>query len=164
MSSCRVVSRPVGEVWLRDYLLCFAKMATCMWPTTLPSFSTATACRSKEFSFSTALQSFVDLRTQIRGRGGLNCEVKVQVLIVTPSPLFFLELGRKKEWGSMVYATVAFKSIFRYYFHYVKRGTRIAPGAAPSAAWPAPPTVNADKPPLMPMGRPHRKLTLITAH
>ena len=55
-------SRPVGGVWLRDYLLCFA---TCAWPTSLPSVSTATACRSKEFSSSTALQS-----TRIRGRGG----------------------------------------------------------------------------------------------
>ena len=76
-------SRPVGGVWLRDYLLCFA---TCTWPTTLPSFSTATACRSKEFSSSTALQS-----TRIRGRGGgggLNCEAKAQVLVVTPPPLF----------------------------------------------------------------------------
>ena len=75
-------SRPVGGVWLRDYLLCFA---TCTWPTTLPSFSTATACRSKEFSSSTALQS-----TRIRGRGGggLNCETKAQVLVVTPPPLF----------------------------------------------------------------------------
>ena len=33
------------------------KMATCMWPTTLPSFSTATVCRSKQFSSSTSLQS-----------------------------------------------------------------------------------------------------------
>ena len=86
-----VPSRPVGGVWLRDYLLCFA---TCTWPTTLPSFSTATACRSKEFSSSTALQS-----TRIRGRGGeggLNCEAKAQVLVVTPPPLFFLKVGRKK--------------------------------------------------------------------
>ena len=69
------------------------KMATCTWPTTVPSFSTATACRSKEFSSSTALQS-----TQIRGRGGggLNCEAKAQVLVVTPPPLFFLKVGRKK--------------------------------------------------------------------
>ena len=89
-------SRPVGGVWLRDYLLCFA---TCTWPTTLPSFSTATVCRSKEFSSSTVLQS-----TRIRGRGGggggLNCEAKVQVLIVTPPPppppLFFLKVGRKR--------------------------------------------------------------------
>ena len=29
------------------------------------------------------------------GGGGLNCEAKAQVLVVTPSPLFFLE-GRKK--------------------------------------------------------------------
>ena len=82
-------SRPVGGVWLRDYLLCFA---TCTWPTTLPSFSTATACRSKEFSSSTALQS-----TRIRGRGGgLNCEEKAQVLVITPPPLFFLKVGRKR--------------------------------------------------------------------
>ena len=84
-------SRPVGGVWLRDYLLCFA---TCTWPTTLPSFSTATACRSKEFSSSTALQS-----TRIRGRGGgLNCKAKAQVLVVTPPPpppLFFLKVSQK---------------------------------------------------------------------
>ena len=29
------------------------------------------------------------------GGGGLNCDVKAQVLVVTP-PLFFLEVGRKK--------------------------------------------------------------------
>ena len=28
--------------------------------------------------------------------GGLNCEANAQVLVVTPSPLFFLEVGRKK--------------------------------------------------------------------
>ena len=33
-------------------------------------FSTATACRSKEFSSSTTQQSFVDLSTRIHGRGG----------------------------------------------------------------------------------------------
>ena len=59
------------------------------------AFSTATACRSKEFSSSASQQSFVDLSTRIRG-GGLNCEAKAQVLIVMPSPLFFLEVGRKK--------------------------------------------------------------------
>ena len=68
-------------------------MATCMWPRTLPSFSTASACRSKEFSSSTTQQSFVDLSTRIHWRGGgLNCEAKAQVLIVTPPPpppLFF---------------------------------------------------------------------------
>ena len=90
-------SRPVGGVWLRDYLLCFA---TCTWPTTLPSFSTATACRSKEFSSSTALQS-----TQIRGRGegggggGLNCEAKAQVLVVTPPPPLFAESRSQKGGG-----------------------------------------------------------------
>ena len=70
------------------------KMATCTWPTTLPSFSTATACRSKEFSSSTAQQSFVDLSTQIHGGGGLNCEAKAQVLIVTlPPPFYHTLLG-----------------------------------------------------------------------
>ena len=69
-----------------------------MWPKTLPSFSTATACRWKEFSSSTAQQSFVDLNTRIgeRGGGGLNCEAKAQVLVVTPPPLFFLKVGHKK--------------------------------------------------------------------
>ena len=62
------------------------------------SFSTAMAYRSKEFSSSTAQQSFVDLITQIHGRGeGLNCEAKAQVLVVTP--LFFLEVGRKGGGG-----------------------------------------------------------------
>ena len=28
--------------------------------------------------------------------GGLNCEAKAQVLVVTPSPLFFFEVGHKK--------------------------------------------------------------------
>ena len=69
------------------------KTATCTWPTTLPSFSTAMACRSKELSPSITQQSFVDLSTLIRG-GGLNCVVKAQVLVVTPPPLFFLEVGR----------------------------------------------------------------------
>ena len=64
------------------------KKATCTWPPTHPSFSIVTACRSKELSSSTAQQSFVDLSMQIRGRGGLNCEAKAQVLVVTPPPLF----------------------------------------------------------------------------
>ena len=35
--------------------------------------------------------------TRIRGRGGgLNCEAKAQVLVVTPPPLFFLKVGRKR--------------------------------------------------------------------
>ena len=37
--------------------------------------------------------------TRIRGKGGgggLNCEAKAQVLVVTPPPLFFLEVGRKR--------------------------------------------------------------------
>ena len=46
------------------------KIATCTRPTTPPSFSTDTACRSKEFSSSTAQQSFVDHSTRMRGRGG----------------------------------------------------------------------------------------------
>ena len=76
-------------------MFCKKWQHVCTWPTTLPPFSTATACRSKEFT-STTQQSFVDLSTRIRGRGGLNCEAKAQVFIVTPSPLFFLEVGRKK--------------------------------------------------------------------
>ena len=74
------------------------KTATCTWPTTLSSFSTAMSCRSKEFSSCTAQQSFIDLSTRIHGRGWLNCEAKVQVLVVTlpPPPPFFLEVGRKK--------------------------------------------------------------------
>ena len=43
------------------------KMATCTWPTTLPSFSTVTACRSKEFSASTALYR---VREFVGGGGG----------------------------------------------------------------------------------------------
>ena len=43
---------------------------------------------------STTQQSFIDLSMQINGRGGLNCEAKVQVLVIT-LPLFF-EVGRKK--------------------------------------------------------------------
>ena len=30
------------------------------------------------------------------GGGGLNCEAKVQALVVMPLPLFFLEVGCKK--------------------------------------------------------------------
>ena len=30
------------------------------------------------------------------GGGGLNCEAKAQVLVVTPPPLFFLKVGRKR--------------------------------------------------------------------
>ena len=41
----------------------------CKWPTTLPSFSTAKACRWKEFSSSTAQQNFVD--TNLLEGGGL---------------------------------------------------------------------------------------------
>ena len=46
------------------------------------------ACQSKEFLPSTAQQSFVHLSTRIRGGGGLNCEAKALVLVVTPPPLF----------------------------------------------------------------------------
>ena len=71
-------------------------MATCTWPTTLPSFSAATACRSKEFSSSTALQS-----TRIRGGGGggLNCEAKAQVLVVTPPPPPLFPESRSQKGG-----------------------------------------------------------------
>ena len=75
-------SRPVGEVWLQDYLLCFA---TCTWPTTLPSFSTATACRSKEFSSSTALYR---VRKFVEGGGGLTARRKRKSSLLRP-PLFF---------------------------------------------------------------------------
>ena len=50
----------------------------------------------------------VHLSTQICWRGGLNCEAKVQVIVVTPSLLFFLEVGRKKggvtagQYGTIV--------------------------------------------------------------
>ena len=58
-----------------------------MWPTTLPSFSTATACRSN--SSSIAQQSFVDLSTQIRGRGeGLTARRKRKSSLLPPPPLF----------------------------------------------------------------------------
>ena len=80
------------------------KMATCTWPTTLPSFSTATACRSKEFSSSTAQQSFVDLSTRIRGGGGgLTARRKRKSSLLPPPPppppLFFVEVGRKRGGG-----------------------------------------------------------------
>ena len=86
-------SRPVGGVWLRDYLLCFA---TCTWPTALPSFSTATACRSKEFSSSTALQS-----TRIRGRGGggLTARRKRKSSLLRPPPPLFPE-SRSQKGGA----------------------------------------------------------------
>ena len=56
-------------------------MATCTWLTTLPSFSTAMACLSKELlpHNRASVREFVE--------GGLNCEAKAQVLVVTP-PLF----------------------------------------------------------------------------
>ena len=31
-----------------------------------------------------------------KGGGGLNCEAKAQVLVVTPPSLFFLKVGRKR--------------------------------------------------------------------
>ena len=39
--------------------------------------------------------SLISVREFVGG-GGLNCKAKAQVLVVTPSPLFFLEVGRKK--------------------------------------------------------------------
>ena len=60
-SFCHIVSQPVGGRSM------FCKK--CTWPTTLPSFSTATACQWKEFSSFTTQQSFVDLSTRIDGRG-----------------------------------------------------------------------------------------------
>ena len=64
-------SRPVGGVWLRDYLLCLGVLV----------FD-----RTTEYANSWE-----------RGGGGLNCEVKAQVLVVTPPPpLFFLKVGHKK--------------------------------------------------------------------
>ena len=61
---------------------------------------------------STALQSseFVEGG----GGGGLNCEAKAQVLVVTPRPLFFLKVGRKRGGRNsgavryMLYANLEF--------------------------------------------------------
>ena len=76
----------------RDYLLCFAKngnMYMCTWPTTLPSFSTATACRSKEFSSSiyrtTELCWSQYANSWEGGEGGLNCEVKRKLVSGFPA-------------------------------------------------------------------------------
>ena len=47
------------------------------------------------------------------GVGGLECEAKAQVFVVTPSPLFFLEVGHKKggvtvgQYGTYIRARVA---------------------------------------------------------
>ena len=51
-----------------------------------------TACQSKEFSSSTAQQSFVNHSYTNALEGGVNGEAKAQVLVVTP-PLYFLEVG-----------------------------------------------------------------------
>ena len=40
--------------------------------------------------------SLISVRACMGEGGGFNCEVKAEVLVVTPSPLFFLEVGRKK--------------------------------------------------------------------
>ena len=42
--------------------------------------------------------SLVSVRECVEGGGGVNYEVKAQVLVVTL--LFFLEVGHKKEWSN----------------------------------------------------------------
>ena len=79
---------------VEELYLCIKRVENSTWPTTLPSFSTATACRSKEFSSSTALQS-----TRIRGRGGGGLTARRKrksSLLRPPPPLFFLKVGRKR--------------------------------------------------------------------
>ena len=46
------------------------------------------------------------------GGGGLNCEAKAQVLVVTPPPLFFLKVGRKK--GGRNSGAVRYMCVFVY--------------------------------------------------
>ena len=70
-------SRPVGGVWLRDYLLCFA---TCTWPTTLPSFSTATAWSSRLLPHYRVCE-FVE-------GGGLTARRKRKSSLLRPPPSF----------------------------------------------------------------------------
>ena len=47
-----------------------------------------------------------------KGGGGLNCEARVQVLVVTPPSLFFLKVGRKRggvtagQYGTSVFKTL----------------------------------------------------------
>ena len=82
-------SRPVGGVWLRDYLLCFA---TCTWPTTLhPSVLPRHVDRR-----SSRLLPQYRVREFVGGGGGLNCEAKAQVLVVTPPPPLFPESRSQK--------------------------------------------------------------------
>ena len=63
----------------------------------------------------TAQQCFVDLSTRICG-GGLNCEAKAQVLVVTPPSLFFLEVGRKTGGGGGGGVTVGQYGICMYMY------------------------------------------------
>ena len=50
------------------------------------------------------------VREFVEGGGGLNCEAKAQVFVVTPPPPFFLKVGRKGggvtagQYGSNIYA------------------------------------------------------------
>ena len=118
-SFCPIVSQPVGGRSM------FCKK--CTWPTTLPSFSTATACQWKEFSSFTAQQSFVDLSTRIHGRGegrprssasrptaveatdagGLTARRKRESSLLYPPPLF---PGSRSQKGGHNSGTVQYHS------------------------------------------------------
>ena len=79
-------SRPVGGVWLRDYLLCFAKngnMYVANNSSVLPQHVDRRSSRLLPHNRA----SLISVREFVGG--GLNCEAKAQVLIVMPSPFFF---------------------------------------------------------------------------
>ena len=79
-----VYSRGHGRSLAARLPAVFAEMATCTWPTILPSFSIAMACRSH-------LQSHNrdDLSILIRGRGGgLTARRKRKSSLVHPPPSF----------------------------------------------------------------------------
>ena len=76
--------RPVGGVWLRDYLLCFADNSNMYM---------ANNSSILQFCHGMSIEGVLFFRTVYECVGG---RVKVQVLVVTPLPLFFLEVGHNK--------------------------------------------------------------------
>ena len=85
-----LLSRPLGGVSLRDYLPTKWQRT---WPSVLPRHVDRRSSRLPPHNRA----SLISVREFVGG--GLNCEAKAQVLIVMPSPLFFLEVGRKNGGG-----------------------------------------------------------------
>ena len=99
-------SQPVGGVWLRDYL---PRKWQRTWPSVLPRHVDRKSSRLLPRNRASLISVCEFVGGGGGGGGGLNCEAKVQVLVVTPSPLFFLDVGHKTgNSGAVWYVSETF--------------------------------------------------------